>query len=116
MIEAGVLMAPPGVIDSYLAELARRLPASITDELADGVEQTCARFPFRRADRGAARPGRAAGVRRCRHVAASPAKRTSRLLLAAGLPPALLALAACVSGCRIIATLHSLPAMMSAAV
>jgi hypothetical protein len=49
-------------------------------------------------------------------VAASPAKRTSRLLLAAGLPPALLALAACVSGCRIIATLHSLPAMMSAAV
>jgi len=37
------------------------------------------------------------------------------LTLAAGLPPALLALAACVSGARIIATLHSLPGMMSAA-
>jgi hypothetical protein len=33
-----------------------------------------------------------------------------------GEQPARAALAACVSGCRIIATLHSLPAMMSAAV
>ena len=37
-------MAPPGVIDGYLAELAGRLPAPAVAELADGVEQTRARF------------------------------------------------------------------------
>jgi hypothetical protein len=194
-------MAPPGVIDSYLAELARRLPASITEELADGIEQTCARFRSagltgEQAARAALAEFGDAGTVVAGFVAASPAKRTSRLLLAAGplagscwaavllvgrawswpvpalvpaacgavlaaviaalaaavagreyrpaarravagclgllvldtvmlciavplaarLPPALLALAASVSGARIIATLHSLPAMMSAAV
>jgi hypothetical protein len=193
-------VAPPGVIDGYLAELARRLPAPVVAELADGVEQTCARFRSaglteeQSALAAVAEFGDADTVV-AGFVAVSPAKRTSRLLLAtgplagscwaavllagrawnwpvpalapaacgaalvavivalaaaaagreyrpaarravagclgllvldavmlctaltlaAGLPPALLALAACVSASRIIAVLHSLPGMMSAA-
>jgi hypothetical protein len=37
-------MPGPGLISGYLAELSAELPASIVAELADGLEQTYARY------------------------------------------------------------------------
>jgi hypothetical protein len=82
-------MATSSVMDSYLAELAMRLPASIVDELADGVEQTYVHFQSaglsdERAARATLRDFGTADAVVASFVAASPARRTSRLLLATG--------------------------------
>jgi hypothetical protein len=82
-------VAASSVIGSYLAELGRRLPAPIVDELADGVEQTYLRF--RSAGLSDEQAGGAAlaefgpaDMVVASFVANSPARRISRLLLATG--------------------------------
>jgi hypothetical protein len=82
-------MATSSVIDSYLAELARRLPAPIVEELSDGVQETY--FHFRSAGLSDGQAARetlaefgAADMVVASFAASSPSGRTSRLLLAIG--------------------------------
>jgi hypothetical protein len=77
------------VIDRYLAELSLRLPASIVTELSDGIEQTYLRYrsaglPDEQSESAALREFGSADAVVASFVAASPARQTSRLLLATG--------------------------------
>lgn len=82
-------MAEPRLIRAYRATLARRLPAAIVDELADGLEQTYRRhLDSGLAPDAAARaavdefgdPDTLAGL----FAADAPARRAARLLLVTG--------------------------------
>lgn len=82
-------MAASSLISSCLAELGSRLPASIADELSDGVEQAYHHFQSAGLnDEQAARAALAefgpADLVVASFAASSPARRTSRLLLATG--------------------------------
>ena len=82
-------MAEPRLIRAYRATLARRLPAAILDELADGLEQTYHRYLDGGLDPDAAAraaveefgdPDALADL----FAADAPARRTARLLLGTG--------------------------------
>jgi hypothetical protein len=82
-------MAASRVIDSYLAELGRRLPVAIADELADGVEQTYLHYQSaglgdEQSARAALQEFGAVDTVVASFVTASPARQTARRLLAVG--------------------------------
>jgi hypothetical protein len=82
-------MASHGLIDAYVARLARRLPADTVDELADGLTETWRRHvteglaPDRAARAAIAEFGAADRVAD-EFVRQAPGRRTARLLLASG--------------------------------
>jgi hypothetical protein len=82
-------VAASSVMDDYLAELAARLPASIVDELSDGLGQAYLRYQSAglsdaQSARAAVRDFGTADAVVASFVAASPARQSSRLLVATG--------------------------------
>ncbi|MEP7022719.1 MAG: permease prefix domain 1-containing protein [Actinomycetota bacterium] len=82
-------MAEPSLITQYLAELARQLPNGIVDELADGLDQTYRHYLGQGLGPDAAAGAAVAEFGEPQLIAAactraSPARRDSRRLLAAG--------------------------------
>lgn len=82
-------MAQPGVIGDYLAVLSRQLPASIVEELADGLAET-RRFYLRQglaadaAARSAVAEFGEPHVILAEYARAHPTRRAARMLLATG--------------------------------
>lgn len=82
-------MAGPGVIDDYLAALARRLPAAVVAELGDGIRES---YETRRrhgadiesAQRAAVSEFGSPDLVVAAFIAASPGRAAARSLLAAG--------------------------------
>jgi hypothetical protein len=82
-------MAQPGVISDYLSALSRQLPASIVEELADGLGETCQFYLGQGLAADAAARSAVAefgepNVIVAEYTRAHPTRRAARLLMATG--------------------------------
>src|SRR5260370_4083279 len=82
-------MAETGVIEDYLTLLSAQLPASVVEELADGLDQTCQRYLDQGLEPDAATDAALAEfgdphVIMAEFTRFSPARRAARRLLASG--------------------------------